>query len=232
MDVVNFLAELFHQGYQYHSLNAYRFAISSIHAKVDGEQVGQHLLVSWVLKGAFDERPLRPKYQFTWDINLVVDMFRSEGDPSSLSLQKLTFRTVMLFALTRPCRGADLVDLDLNNRVFCPEGVVFNPTQLSKQLRPSHFNVVFFPSFQDDKRLCPMEALKQYEVRTSRFCTDKVGNRLFHFFIGEHKPVCSSTIAKWLKTYLQKAGIDVIVFQAHCTWAALRLPYQVLQLRK
>ena len=37
-DVVNFLAELFHQGYQYHSLNAYRSAISSVHEKVDGSQ--------------------------------------------------------------------------------------------------------------------------------------------------------------------------------------------------
>ena len=39
----------------------------------------------------------------------------------------------MLFALTRPCRGADLAALDLNNRVFCPEGVVFKPAQLTKQ---------------------------------------------------------------------------------------------------
>ena len=38
-DVINFLAELFHQGYQYCSLNAYRSAISSVHEKVDGEPV-------------------------------------------------------------------------------------------------------------------------------------------------------------------------------------------------
>ena len=173
-DVVNFLAELFHQGYQYRSLNAYRSAISSVHEKVDGEPVGQHPLVSQVLKGAFNERPPRPKYHSTWEVNLVLDMFRSEGVPSSLTLQKLTFRTVMLFALTRPCRGADLAALDLNNRTFCPEGVAFNPTQLSKQSRPSHFNVAFFfPSFQDDSRLCPVEALKEYEARTSQFRTDK-----------------------------------------------------------
>ena len=64
-DVVNFLAELFHQGYQYRSLNAYRSAISSVHEKVDGEPVGQHPLVSQVLKGAFNERPPRPRYHST-----------------------------------------------------------------------------------------------------------------------------------------------------------------------
>ena len=76
-DVVNFLAELFHQGYQYRSLNAYRSAISSVYEKVDGEPVGQHPLVSQVLKGVFNERPPRPKYHSTWDVNLVLDMFRS-----------------------------------------------------------------------------------------------------------------------------------------------------------
>ena len=41
-DVVNFLAELFSQGYQYQSLNCYRSAISSAHEKVDGNSIGVH----------------------------------------------------------------------------------------------------------------------------------------------------------------------------------------------
>jgi len=39
-EVVNFLAYLFQQGYQYCSLNSYRSAISSVHEKVDGYEVG------------------------------------------------------------------------------------------------------------------------------------------------------------------------------------------------
>ena len=39
-EVVNFLAYLFQQGYQYCSLNSYRSAISSVHEKVDGYKVG------------------------------------------------------------------------------------------------------------------------------------------------------------------------------------------------
>ena len=38
--VANFLSELFQEGYQYRSLNAYRSAISSVHEKVVGELVG------------------------------------------------------------------------------------------------------------------------------------------------------------------------------------------------
>ena len=67
VDIANFRAELFQQGYQYCLLNAYRSAISLVHEKVDGELVGQHPLISRVLKGVFNERPPKPKYQSsTW----------------------------------------------------------------------------------------------------------------------------------------------------------------------
>ena len=39
-EVVNFLANLFDQGYQYRSLSPYRSAISLVHEKVDGQYVG------------------------------------------------------------------------------------------------------------------------------------------------------------------------------------------------
>ena len=99
--------------------------------------------------------------------------------------------------------------------------MVFSLTQLSKQSGQSHFNVAFFfPSFQDDSRLCSVEALKEYEARISQFPTNKAENRLFCYFIGKHKPVCSSRIARWIKTCLQEAGIDVTILQAHSTQAA------------
>jgi len=44
--MANFLAELFKEGFQYISLNAYRSAISSVHEKIDSEVVGQHPLIS------------------------------------------------------------------------------------------------------------------------------------------------------------------------------------------
>ena len=130
------LSELFQEGYQYRSLNAYRSAISSVHEKVDGELLGQHPLISRLLKGAFSERPPRPKYYSIWDVNLVLNMFRRNGPSTRLPLEDLTIKTAMLFVLTRPCRGADLTALDLNNRSFCPEGVLFTPSHLSKLSQP------------------------------------------------------------------------------------------------
>ena len=40
-------------------------------------------------------------------------------------------------------------------------------------------------------------------------------SRLFLSLVGKHSPVTSSTIARWLKTYLANAGVDTASFQAH-----------------
>ena len=72
-EVVNFLADLFNQGYQYRSLNAYRSTISSVHDKVDGCEVGQHPLVARLLKGDFHQRPPQPRYNQTWGVDWSQD---------------------------------------------------------------------------------------------------------------------------------------------------------------
>ena len=103
-DVVNFLAELHEQGYQYRSLNSYRSAISSIHNQVDGQPIGQHPLVSRVLKGAYHARPPQPRYNTFWDVGIVLRYIKSLGSNDSLSLCQLTLKTTMILGLWT-CRG-------------------------------------------------------------------------------------------------------------------------------
>ena len=50
-NVLDFLAEKFHAGLKYRSLNCYRSALSSALLPIDGFQVGQHPLVIRLLKG-------------------------------------------------------------------------------------------------------------------------------------------------------------------------------------
>ena len=61
--VVNFLADLFHQGYQHRSLCSYRSAISSVHEP---------------------ERPPQPHYSTTWDVSVVTNHIESLGDNQDL----------------------------------------------------------------------------------------------------------------------------------------------------
>ena len=96
-DVVNFLAHVYDEGYQYRSLNSYRSAISSVHTKVDGHSVGEHPLVARLLKGVFNQRPPRPRYETTWDVAQVTEYLEKMGENSVLTLQELYCKCFCFF---------------------------------------------------------------------------------------------------------------------------------------
>ena len=71
--------------------------------------------------------------------------------------------------------------------------------------------------------MCPVATIRTYEQRTLQFRTpiaDTGKTSLFLSWIGKHEPVTGSTIARWLKTCLQEAGIDTGVFKAHSVQGA------------
>ena len=218
-DIVNFLAELFSKGYQYQSLNAYRSAIASAHERIDGMSIGQHPAITRVLKGAYQSRPPLPRYSSFWDVGVVIEYLKTLGPNESLSLRMLTLKTTMLMALTRPSRAADLCSLDIQARSYVTNGVIFRATHLSKQSRASKpLADFFFPAFQEDVNVCPVSTLRVYEDRTLQFRNDGTGemkSKLFLSWIGKHSPVSSSTIARWLKTCMLGAGIDINAFKPH-----------------
>ena len=219
--VVNFLADLFHQGYQHRSLCSYRSAISSVHEPVDGQPIGSHPMVSRLLKGVFHERPPQPRYSTTWDVSVVTNHIESLGDNQDLPLADLTLKVVALLALTRPSRSVDLTNLDIRFRHFCPEGVTFHAAKLAKQSRQTKpVKEFFFPKFEQNKKLCPVLALQEYEKRTSEKRSSNGSTQLLIAMIKPHKPVSSSTVARWLKTVLNNAGIDTSIFKAHSVRSA------------
>ena len=133
--MVNFLANLYQEGYQYRSLNSYRSIISSVHERVDGYTVGQHLLVTRLMKEVFNDRPPLRRYTSTWNVQTVLLHIFSWGGNDSLSLKQLSWKTTMLLALTHPSRSADLSQLNLSGKRDKPDGVTFIPHSLAKQSR-------------------------------------------------------------------------------------------------
>ena len=177
-------------------------------------------MVSRLLKGVFHERPPQPRYSSTWDVSKVTQYIESLGDNRSLSFQLLSFKLTMLLALTRPSRSADLVNLDIRFRHYSPEGVTFHSAKLAKQSRQSKpLREFFFPRFTGSKSLCPVETLQEYEKQADpkRQAGD---TQLLIAVIRPHKPVTSSTIARWIKSVLTNAGIDTAIFKAHSVRSA------------
>ena len=78
----------------------------------------------------------------------------------------------------------------------------------------------FFPKFEQNKKLCPVLALQEYEKRTSEIRSSNGSTQLLIAMIKPHKPFSSSTVARWLKTVLNNAGIDTSIFKAHSVRSA------------
>ena len=126
-DILNFIADQFHQGKQYRSLNCYRSALSSVLAPIEGFDIGRHPLVCRILKGAFQLRPPKAKYTTFWSVEQVLSHLASWGDNQSLPLQKLTWNLAMLLALCSASHTSDPTKLSISHRVFSNGKVIFTP---------------------------------------------------------------------------------------------------------
>ena len=74
--MVNFLAHLYKKGHKYRSLNSYRSAINSMHAHLEGVSIGQHPLVSRLMKSVFHAWLPLPRYVDTWDVATVLTQLK------------------------------------------------------------------------------------------------------------------------------------------------------------
>ena len=141
------------------------------------------------------------------------------GHTTSLSLKLLTYKLVMLMSLARPSHSADLASLCIDHCHYKPEGVVFVPSVLTRQSRQGKpLTEYFFASFTDNKELCPVETLRQYQKVTASL--RKESTHLFVAIVKPHKPIAPCTITRWLKKVLKLSGFDTNIFTAHSTRSA------------
>lgn len=166
------------------------------------------------MQGVFNSRPPCPKYSVTWEVDVVISYLRSLGPSEDLSLKMLSLKLVVLMALASAGRSSDLHALDLRFRRYTPEGVIFVLPTLTKTRRSGPPKESFFCTFEEEL-LCPVHTLRVYERRTDSLRPkENIENRLFK---KPHQPVCSASIARWMKTILTSAGIDIDQFKAHST---------------
>ena len=126
----------------------------------------------------------------------------------------------MLLALVLGQRCSDLVRLSLSGHSYTSDGVVLPCLGMAKQAKPNNeqcLQPVEIKSFKD-KQLCQVACLRAYKSITSKLRTDGV-QKLLLAVLPPHKPLTSSSIARWIKKSLSEAGIDER-FTAHSTRAA------------
>lgn len=219
-DVANFLAELFQSGASYNTINVARCAVAAYLNSDGKESVGKHPLICRLVKGAFESRPAMPRYVEIWDVDQVLTKLEVWADPGKLSLEKLTYRTVMLLAILSAQRCQTIHQLCVNHIQFVQDGCIIKYDSVLKQTVPgkkdSFCQPLCLKAFVD-KKLCIVEHLKLYIKKTE--CL-RQSSQLFVGLNRPHKAVSKDTIARWIKLVLEMAGIDVKKFSAHSVRAA------------
>lgn len=220
-NVLEFLTEMYNEDKEHSTINSYRSAISTFHAKIDGVPAGQHPMVSRLMQGIFNTRPSKPRYTSVWDVEIVLDHIKNMPPSDELRLTELAGKLAMLMALTNADRASDLHLLDLNLKQAFSHGVRFQIAGLSKTRRSGPPREVTYFTFKECKAICPVATLEVYERRTADLrTTERDTNPLFIGCVKPHKPVTSSTISRWVRNLMQASGIDVSTFKSHSTRAA------------
>ena len=219
--VLEFLGDLFNkEQLSYSAINTARSALSSFLVLTDATfTVGNHPLISRLLKGSFHLRPPKPRYDATWDVNIVFNYLRKMSPVTRLSLKQLTLKVCMLLALTSAQRVQSLSYLHLDLMQILNNSVTFQFLDLLKQSKPGNTNSSLkIQGYPPDRRLCVLRYLRQYIERTR----DIRGTEryLFISFKKPHGRVTTSTIARWIKEVMKAAGIDTEQYKAHSTRAA------------
>ena len=219
---------LFQEGREYSTINTNCSMLSVTRPPVDVSVIGKHPIICCFMQGIFNSRPPKPRYSFVCDVNTVISYMDTMPPKEKLFLKDLSAKLVMLMALCNADRSSDLIALDLNFRQYTSAGVSFTIPGLTKTRRAGQPIQSTYPSFPENAKLCPVTTLQQYEDRTASFrAKDSRDNPLFLSYCKPFKPVGSATIARWLKYFLQLAGINTTAFKAHSTRAAATLAAHV-----
>lgn len=236
--ILEFLMNLFNSGKSdgsglgYSALSTARSALSAI-ATVDGQPAGQHPFVRRFMKAVFNKRPAFPRYNTTWDPDVVLVYIKNMGQNRRLSLLQLSKKLTILLLLLSGQRCQTIHQLDLQHMTIDNSKVVFQVNALLKTTRPGHHQpALTFPAYTPDKRICVLTTLRQYLLRTKDLRGDNT--KLLLTTRSPVKPASRATISRWTKSIMSAAGIDMNIFSSHSTRsastskAAAHLPLQTI----
>ena len=138
-------------------MNTARSSLSAF-INIDGVPVGQHPVITRLMKGVLNIKPALPKYNFTWDVGIVIT-YISKIDTNSLS-QKLA--TLLVLLCGQRCSEI-LSVLDIRNLDLSENMCVIRIGDILKTSGPkNHIDEIKFHLYPNDLTICPLNCLTQY----------------------------------------------------------------------
>lgn len=158
---------LFYEGFQYRTINVHRSAISSVLPYVNNQTIGQHHLVKMLMKGILRGNPTLPRYEDTWNIDILLRFLLSLPDNKDLSLKLLSKKLATLLAIAAP--KTEIARLDRKFMRVTQQGITFYLPGFSKTQKYCKSREVFYAKHEENQKLSVIDCLTEYFERTKAF---------------------------------------------------------------
>lgn len=218
--LTQFLSKLYRDGKSYSAINISKSALSLLLSD-ENHSVGGHPIINRFLKGVAKSRPPAPRYNTTWDPQVVLDFYKCQPDNSELTLPNLSRKCITLLAIGTAHRVQTFSVLKRSNVNYCDSKMeIFVPDiiKTSKPGRPQP-NLIL-PLFSEEPKVCLMRTMISYLERSALLKSPSCDS-IFISFTKPYKPVGAQTLSRWIKEALASCKIDVGIFSAHsCRHAA------------
>lgn len=199
--VLTWLSQLFSKGASYATMNTARSALSFIM----GEKIGKNQYVCRFLKGVYQERPTKPKYNKTYDLDPVLIGLGKMYPLEKLELPEITVKLVVLLSLVTGHRRQTISLIKLNNIRRTRSGVEIEVPDKIKTSRPGAPQpLLVLPRFVEKPELCVVQTLEAYLAVTKKL------RNCDNLFISTRQPFGAAsrdTISRWVRSFLAKCGI-------------------------
>ena len=171
------------------------------------------------MKGVFESRRLKPKYNKIWDVSAVLKHLSSLYPNEKLSSKDLTHKVLMLILLVSSQRGQSIHYLDLQHLTIEEDNYSFDVAEHINTSTPRNPHTrIDIAASEPDSTICPSNCLKAYLNKTKALRNNET--KLFISYVRPHKTVSGDTVSRWTKETLRLCGIDTKVFTAHSTTSA------------
>jgi len=121
--------------------------------------------------------------------------------------------------IVRGQRGQSIHLMTLSAMKLTESVCQFQILQHTKTSKPGHSSrSITISEFEQDRRICPLTALKEYLARTQGLRNGE--KYLFISYVKPHRAVSRDTISRWAKSVLECSWIDSHKFSPHSTRAA------------
>jgi hypothetical protein len=173
------------------------------------------------MKGVGNMHPPGPRYSEIWDTDLVLGKLKGKDwiPAKEISLRILALKVVTLILLSTGQRPQILRALNVESMKITDECFIFEIK--NSQLKQGRLGYkperIILKKFSD-KRICVYRYLKIYIKRT----LDLRGKekQLFLTLKKPYKAASQDTLSRWVKTTLDKVGVNIEKFKAGSTRAA------------